>query len=71
MSSPRYPRYFYGHIEFPTIDINNNKGHNCNIDAFFQFYCSVVTSRSNNYMARLPTFNQCLLTTDKNNKIIK
>lgn len=59
MSSRKYPRYFYSNIEFPKIDIKKTKQHNCYIDGFFQFYCSILTNRSNNYLARLPAFNQC------------
>jgi hypothetical protein len=52
-------------IEFhPKMDDKNEK-HNCKLDAFFQFYCSIVTNRSNNYMARLPAFGQCVSTNHK------
>ncbi len=65
MSSSRYSQYFYGNIEFPQNDLDKNIEHNCKLDAFFQLYCSIISNRSNNYMARLPVFDQCLLTTNK------
>jgi len=69
MSSSRYSQYFYGNIEFPQTDPDKKIEHNCKLDAFFQFYCSIISNRSNNYMARLPAFDQCLLTTEILEKI--
>ncbi|CAF2960061.1 unnamed protein product [Rotaria sp. Silwood2] len=54
MSSSGYPQSFYGHIEFPKIDTDKNYGHSCELDAFFQYYCALVSSEYNDYMARLP-----------------
>ncbi len=65
MSSSRYSRYFYENIEFPKNDTDKNIEHNCELDAFFQFYCSIISNRSNNYMVRLPAFDQCLSTTNR------
>lgn len=61
MSSSRYAQYFYGNIEFPSTNTEKNVAHNCELDSFFRFYCSIITSRSDNYLARLPAFNQTLL----------
>ncbi|UJR36330.1 hypothetical protein I4U23_029058 [Adineta vaga] len=60
MSSISYPRYFYSDIEFPKSHFEKNTSSNCGLDGFFQFYCSLVTSRTNDYLARLPAFDQCL-----------
>ena len=65
MSSSSYPRYY---TEFSKMDNDNNRNHNCKIESFFQFYCSMITNQSNNYMARLPAFNQCLSTEYKKKK---
>ena len=65
MSPSKYSRYFYGDIEFPKINTEQNFKYNCQFDAFFQFYCFVVSNRSNNYMARLPDFDQCLLNANR------
>lgn len=64
MSSSGYTRYFYGNMEFPNNGTDKNLAHNCELDSFFRFYCSIITDRSENYLARLPAFNQCLSNTN-------
>ena len=71
MFSSKYRRYFYGHIEFPKVNTTKNLSFNCELNAFFSFYCSMISNQSNNYMARLPTFDQCLLNPKTENQATK
>ena len=53
-------KYFYSHLEFPQNESEKKTEHNCKLEAFFQFYCSIISNQSKNYMTNLPAFNQCL-----------
>lgn len=71
MKKKKFPQYFYSHIEYPELDRETSMRPSCELEGFFKFYCSILNGRSQNYIARLPAFDQCTSMKNDTTKLVR